>query len=110
MMENPSAIECRRCGKCCLANLIAYVTDEDIGRWNREGRRDIILILEIEKGVWAGDRLVSSRDGKNLRGCPFFSCTGQAFSCSIYETRPEVCRNYIPGSSELCPQFAKSRS
>ena len=29
----------------------------------------------------------------------------ELFSCSIYETRPFICRNFAPGSSDLCPQY-----
>jgi Fe-S-cluster containining protein len=34
---------------------------------------------------------------------------GENFCCAIHETRPATCRHYEPGSSELCPQFRKTR-
>jgi Fe-S-cluster containining protein len=52
-----------------------------------------------------GDHLVSSEDGHYLHGCPFLTWEGDHSFCAIYNTRPQVCRDYQPGSSELCPQF-----
>ncbi|HBJ74846.1 MAG: YkgJ family cysteine cluster protein [Smithellaceae bacterium] len=109
MMEKRKKIECRRCGRCCLADFTAYVTDEDIARWKAEQRDDILEILEREHGAWEGDHLVSSETGRALHGCPFFMFDGENFCCAIHETRPATCRHYEPGSSEICPQFRKTR-
>ena len=100
-------LECLRCGRCCLVNFAAYVTEEDIRRWEEEGRRDILHILEREKGSWQGDRLISADSGQALGGCPFFDFDGERFRCAIHETRPATCRNYEPGSSALCPRFGE---
>lgn len=102
--EEPK-ITCRRCGTCCLADFAAMKSSEERERWEKEGRRDILDILEHEHAVWMGDHLVSSEDGHYLHGCPFLAWEGDRSSCSIYETRPRVCRNYEPASSEICPQF-----
>lgn len=99
-----------RCGTCCLVDmvaLLAYVSDEDIVRWRNEGRDDILHVIRNEEAVWAGDHLVSSRDGHYIQGCPFLKQAGAHFTCTIYETRPEVCRRYRPGSSEICPLCKK---
>ena len=104
-MKNENEIECQRCGRCCLADLIAYITNEDIQRWKQEKRDDILRVIEHEHGVWAGDHFISSRTGETLHGCPFYSFDGSRFGCSIYETRPGTCRRYQPGSSEICPQY-----
>jgi Fe-S-cluster containining protein len=96
---------CERCGKCCLADVAAYIDEEDLLRWKNEGRTDILGLVARAGGVWAGDRLISSAGGRIL-GCIFFIRDGAHGSCSIYETRPRVCRNYVPGSSELCPQWS----
>jgi Fe-S-cluster containining protein len=105
MRENNTTKECRRCGRCCLADFAAYVTDDDIRRWKAEGRDDILYILKKEHGTWEGDHLVSADSGNPLHGCPFFAFDGKEFGCGIYETRPATCRKYLAGSSELCPQF-----
>jgi Fe-S-cluster containining protein len=85
--------------------MIAYVKQEDLNRWNSEGRQDILHIIENERAVWVGDHLISSRDGRYIHGCPFLKWEGDLCTCTIYETRPMVCRDYEPGSSELCPQW-----
>ncbi len=100
--ENEAEVECRRCGKCCLTDFIAYVTAEDLARWRREGREDILGMVEREHAVWAGDRLVSSESGKDILGCPFLAWEGDHSTCTIYETRPGVCRRFKPASSALC--------
>lgn len=91
---------------CCLADMIAYVTDEDLARWTREGRGDILHVIERESAIWMGDHLVSSSDGHYIGECPFLKNRGGRYDCTIYETRPSVCRNYQAGSSELCSQYA----
>jgi Fe-S-cluster containining protein len=104
-MENETEYTCQRCGKCCLADFIAYAAPEDQERWCEEGRQDILAMIEREHAVWMGDHLVSSQDGHYLRGCPFLTWEGDHSCCTIYETRPRICRNYQPGSSEICSQF-----
>lgn len=106
--EIESAPPCRRCGKCCLADMIAYVTAEDLSRWEREGRKDILHIIENEQAVWLGDHFISGRTGRPIYGCPFIEIEDGLFSCSIYETRPQVCRDYRPGSSKICPLWIES--
>jgi Fe-S-cluster containining protein len=109
VMED-STYSCRRCGTCCLANYIAFVTDEDLSRWHAEDRQDILHVLEHGLVIWAGDRLISTKNGHYEGGCPFLEVDGDQWRCSIYETRPQVCRNYQPASSEICPQWKGYRS
>lgn len=96
---------CKQCGKCCLADVNAYITTEDRHRWRTEGRTDILRLLEHEHAIWAGDHLISSEDGRYLHGCIFLSCEGNRYVCTIYKTRPKTCREFEPGSSEICPQY-----
>ncbi len=107
MKKKKSTPECKRCGACCFANMIAYVTDEDMARWRDEGRDDILHLIKAENAVWMGDHLVSASTGKQLNGCPFLVVQDGACACAIYETRPLVCMEYQPGESELCPLYKK---
>lgn len=101
---DPTSVACRRCGACCHVDMVAYVSPEDIQRWEKEGRHDIIARLRGNAVIWAGDRIIN-RSGGKVTSCYYLDWDGSSFFCQIYETRPMVCRNYIPGSSELCPQY-----
>ena len=103
--EKKTTPACGRCGKCCLADMIAYVTHEDLARRKSENRQDILHIIENEQAVWLGDHFISARTGRPIYGCPFLEVHGGICTCSIYETRPKVCADYQPGSSQICPQW-----
>lgn len=93
-------IPCRRCGACCLPGL-ALVHDEDIERWKKEQRDDILHIVDHYQPMWAGDHLFNP-DGHQINGCPFLQLQDGLLTCSIYETRPIVCRRFSPGESAMC--------
>lgn len=99
-------VTCKRCGKCCYA-VPASITEEDVNRWKEKGKMDIVRTMEQCKLVWAGDIIVSLKDGESRSSCPFLMDNGRYHACTIYEDRPRVCRDYLPGSSEICPQFRK---
>lgn len=105
-----STTTCNRCGKCCLTNFIAYATEEDVSRWRRENRQDILRVIEHDHLIWVGDHMISADDGHYAMGCPFLYPNRDHWLCSIYETRPGVCRAYEPGSSELCAQWTGSQA
>ncbi len=102
-------LPCLRCGKCCFVDLTAYARESDFERWRSEKRQDILNIIENRHLQWAGDRLVSTRTGVSPQACPFLEREGTQWRCAIYDTRPLVCREYRPGTSELCPQYRHSR-
>jgi Fe-S-cluster containining protein len=104
MIDNKTQ-PCTRCGRCCLANISALVSEDDMDRWKEEKREDILHIIERQNATWAGDHLISASDGHYIHGCPFLEWIESHYSCSIYTTRPLTCRNYEPGSSNLCPLF-----
>jgi Fe-S-cluster containining protein len=84
--------------------MVAYFSPEDILRWEKEQRHDIIARLSNNEVLWAGDRIINKL-GAKMTQCVYLNWNGSSFSCEIYETRPMVCRNFVPGSSELCPLF-----
>ena len=103
-MKKNKDITCRRCGACCRVDMVAYISPEDIQRWEKESRHDIIARMRENNEMWAGDHIIN-RVGEEVRRCVYLNRDGSFFFCEIYETRPLVCRNFIPGSSELCPQY-----
>jgi Fe-S-cluster containining protein len=95
---------CSQCGKCCT-NLYGTfeATGEDVRRWRKEGRKDIlanVMLLGPRWDPW-GDFI--GTDGQTER-CPFLHKIrgSKRYRCSIYETRPQVCRDFIPWESGIC--------
>lgn len=106
VVKKNSHIACLRCGSCCHVDMLAYVSPDDIERWEREGRQDIIARLRSNRAMWAGDRIIN-KSGAKVTTCYYLDWAESSFYCQIYETRPAVCRNYVPGSSVLCPQYRR---
>jgi Fe-S-cluster containining protein len=107
-MGNRTPKECQRCGTCCQIHFSIYAEEEDIARWRAEGRTDILRLMEDEEVAWAGDQLVSTITGEPLSPCPFLQEDGTRFSCTIYRTRPRICREFRPGVDPCCPQSPRT--
>lgn len=91
-----------------MADMIADADAEDLARWNREGREDILRVYR--DALWVGDHFLSVTTGMTIHDCPFLDFREGSFACTIYVTRPRVCRDFIPGSSAICPQHKKRPS
>ena len=111
--ENRDNIACRRCGNCCHVDVAAYVRIEDIKRWEKEDRNDILDHVRANDVTWSEGRVVN-RFGSNIMtcrmSCVYLKWNGPYASCEIYETRTGVCRGYVPGSSDLCPQYSRHKA
>jgi len=88
-----------------MADMIGNADAEDLERWRREGREDILRVNR--DACWVGDHFISVTTGMPIHDCPLLDYREGSFACTIYETRPRVCRQFEPGSSEICPQFKK---
>jgi len=85
--------------------MFAYITDSDIEKWIDQGRHDLVEFAQNNETIWAGDRIISSSSGEFKKRCPFLKMHEGLYTCEIYESRPQVCRDYQAGSSPLCPQW-----
>jgi Fe-S-cluster containining protein len=92
---------CVQCGRCCqVYGHHLDLTPEDVARWTTEGRKDILRY--VDKGMpeegWmnprTGEPFVSGR-------CPFLKKNKTGLSCRINATKPEVCRNFPCGITQL---------
>jgi len=114
-MENYA---CTRCGQCCLAlDFHKECTAEDVARWKRDGRQDILAWVGREAGP---DGEVGYRIWR-YPGTPLYTETcpwlrrvpgDKAFVCAIQDAKPEVCRSY-PGTAKHarmtgCPGLGRS--
>src|SRR5215470_7590213 len=97
------AKECSRCGKCCTTPHVPgtfTATGEDVKRWIREGRDDILECIDIlgpPEDPYA-DLWYSPVTGEDVSRCPFVRKGRNlpTYRCTIYETRPQQCRDYTP--------------
>ncbi len=103
-----NVVSCRRCGNCCHVDVAAYVTIEDIQRWEKEGRQDILDHVRDNDVTWTSEGIIN-KFGSNIKtclmSCVYLTWQGSIATCKIYETRTKVCRSYVPGTSDLCPQY-----
>lgn len=87
--EGLSSIEdlCAKCPpeKCCTRFL--WVSKDDVDRWEKEGRSDILEHIR--------QRVIDGRTIYEVRS-PGKSCVFLKEGwCSIHETKPIVCRNFL---------------
>lgn len=88
---------CTCCGKCCTNSTFMttlQVERSDVERWEDEGREDILRFVQP-----AGDGMFDvwiDEKGVERERCPFVrkDRNRDTYRCTIYETRPEVCRQF----------------
>jgi Fe-S-cluster containining protein len=71
---------------------------KDVKRWVRQGRMDILRYVSVvgpPRDPWA-DLWIDSETDAELDCCPFVRKVGKIYHCAIYDTRPQVCRDYVP--------------
>jgi Fe-S-cluster containining protein len=94
--------DCRSCGACCIGgdegDGWADCTTEDVMRMTRQARAQLVPTSPgwAHTDRWYATPTVMTDTGGAcafLRGTP-----GKRVTCRIYETRPEVCRDFRPGS------------
>lgn len=98
--------DCRSCGACCVSagsgtDVLDYgyadLTDEDVAQMSRHVRGQLHEILvggETRYATKAKQLPSGAYACQYLRGTP-----GQRCSCSIYDTRPKICRTFRVGGT-----------
>jgi len=88
--------DCAECGLCCTHyGDDVHIYEEDLQRWQQEKETQVLVRLQV-KGETA--TAWHSLDGKTKEcACPFLS--DEPYRCSIYPTRPLVCRHFANGGS-----------
>lgn len=84
---------CKRCGSCCLkgADDLLDISDDDIKRWEEEGRTEIISYVFVK-----GERKFIANGwyyGMGEARCPFLDIE-DGNVCTIHDTKPWKCRMY----------------
>jgi len=98
--------ECLKCGGCCryVKFQILY---SDFERWLRQERWDIlskVICRDTEElGGWV--YMDFSFPERETADCPFFKDN----LCTIYDTRPFICRAYPLLFESTCPGLGKGK-
>ncbi|NUP11099.1 MAG: hypothetical protein HOW73_34065 [Polyangiaceae bacterium] len=98
-------VTCDRCNAACCRDVpdgTALVSAEDLVRWRRDGRKDILDSLV--PGHFSQQGFATHANGT----CVHLGITGNAHACSIYETRGEACRALVPGSRQ-CLTYRRAK-
>ena len=87
--------ECLRCGRCCkrtkwTTHIDSRLVWEDIERWRKEGRDDILKYVYVFEGL--GGDFFDKKTFKRFLKCPFLKKEGKIYSCTIHETKPRACK------------------
>jgi len=108
MEKRRGHLECHMCGCCCGPYFALYVEEDDERRWESEGRLDILdrLAWERDRVLWDDRGPYNSETGERFERCFFLAGRpdGRAL-CSIHASKPMICRDYPPGSSDICVLF-----
>jgi len=87
---------CKQCGHCCKDLSDAYcnsVLEEDVRRWELEGRDDILKF--VDQGSFFNDIWINQETGEELDRCPWLKrLSNKKYICRIHHTKPTHCRNY----------------
>ena len=87
---------CKQCGHCCMNLSGAYynfVLDEDVDRWELEGRYDILKF--VDQSSFCNDIWINQETGEELGRCPWLKkLPDKKYICRIHHTKPAHCRNY----------------
>ncbi|HMJ11405.1 MAG TPA: YkgJ family cysteine cluster protein [Polyangiaceae bacterium] len=98
----PLALDCRACGACCrqASDGRILVPAEDIVRWRRAGRHD--LIDRLAPGHFSELAFESRSDGS----CVHLGTAQSPNDCGIYADRGTTCRDFEAGSWQ-CLEFRR---
>ena len=96
-------LDCRTCGACCrqVPDGTALVSDEDLVRWKREGRADILA--NLVPGHFGQQGFRAHESG----ACVHLGTPQNENDCSIYATRGWACHALERGSPQ-CLSYRRS--
>ncbi len=107
MDEDQPQEDCTRCAACCFSDSPrhARVTGDDHRRLGEEAEQ---LVEWIGNAAFMRLERVSGTSGGPLHKCIALAIDAArgSFACSIYETRPQVCRDLERGSSACRGELA----
>jgi Fe-S-cluster containining protein len=103
--------DCQSCGACCMpdeaGDVYVDLAEDDVLRLSPAFRQRAVVDLRATTGdPWLSLR--TKRDDEGHCVCIALQGTiGARVSCSIYERRPDGCRDYQPGTTD-CRQARRN--
>jgi uncharacterized protein len=96
--------DCLRCGVCCFSRLETFVrvTGDDWSRLGADAARVAGFIGHRAYMKMTGERCAALELRRNADGAPEYFCT-------VYENRPQVCRDLARGSPQCAGERAAKR-
>lgn len=113
----PKNFTCKQCGRCCDGErgpMPSHATEEDMERWVKHARYDIIDHVDtIELGgvVCSHDIWFDPDTGEEALTCPWLSRRSRhgTRKCTIHDLKPDVCRGFPHSRRQAaeygCPGF-----
>ena len=94
--EDAGPFDCLECGACCrqIGNGTALVSEDDLIRWKRERREDILG--RLVDGHFSQLAFATTAEGT----CHHLGTAENRNACAIYTTRGWACHALEPGSSQ----------
>lgn len=102
MAEQRDELDCLACGACCrqASDGRILVPEQDIVRWRRSGRRD--LLAQLVPGHFGELAFASTDEG----ACVHLGTPANRNACRIYDARGTTCREFEKGSWQ-CLEFRR---
>jgi len=75
-------------------------SDEDLSRWEKEGRQDILEKVKIARDpdtgrITAAELWFNPATGRSYVYCPWIRRRKDRVECLIHDTKPQYCKEYI---------------
>jgi Fe-S-cluster containining protein len=115
-MKDVSSV-CQNCGWCCNYYYRRIAEKSDILRWIENSRSDILQyfifyksdgsvltdLSELESSIDSviDGEMKNSGTGEFYDKCPFLIEKSDKYYCSIHETKPKICKDYIPWERDI---------
>jgi Fe-S-cluster containining protein len=101
--EPAAELDCLACGACCFQRPgTILVSENDIVRWKRAGRVDVLA--QLEPGHFGQMAFMMGSNG----ACVHHGIDGEPHACRIYDARSDTCRDFEAGSRQ-CLEFRRDR-
>jgi Fe-S-cluster containining protein len=96
-------LDCLTCGACCFQRPgTILVSADDLLRWKRTGRNEILQ--QLEPGHFGQMAFAMGPNG----ACVHHGTDSEPHACQIYGSRSDTCRDFTSGSWQ-CLEFRRDR-